>query len=127
MFLWVFLLFYLNISLSYMDICSFSRSLLSPLKQKHGKKLFKIVFNILKVLLMLGVCPASCPEVFHLTSKVTHVISLQGCSTLQPLTQCGSGMVRCHGTTALLLNSTALLFPVFRQQEKKYSIFFATF
>lgn len=76
---------------------------------------------------MLGVCPASCLEVLHLTSKVTHVISLQGCSTLQPLTQCGSGMVRCHGKTALMLKSTALLFPVFRQQEKKYSIFFATF
>lgn len=54
-----------------MDIYSFSRSQFSPLKQKLGKKLFKIVFNILKVLLMLGVCPASCPEVFHLTSKVT--------------------------------------------------------
>lgn len=45
----------------------------------------------------------------------------------QPLTQRGSGVVRCHGTTALMLNSMALLFPVFRQQKKKLSFFSAAF
>lgn len=121
---------------SYIDIYSFSRSKFSTLKQKLGKNVLKIVVNILKVLLTLRVFPASGPEVFPLTSKVTGVTSMQCCSTLQPLTQCDTGVVRCHGTTALMLNSIALLFPVFRQQEKKSKktyffsaafIFFATF
>lgn len=84
---------------SYRDIYSFSRSQFSPLKQKLGKKLFKIVVNILKVLLTLGVCPALSPEVFPLTSKVTHVTSEQCCSTLQPLTKCGTGVVSWDNCT----------------------------
>lgn len=125
MFLWVFLLFCLNIILqkyTNKTIWIFTPFQdLSPLKQKLGKKLLKIVVNILKVFLTLGVCPASSPEVFPLTSEVTGVTSMQRCSTLQPLTQCGTGVLRCHGTTALMLNSMALLFPVFRQKKKTNS------